>query len=223
MTTTIGFSSLRLVFAGVIGAAALALGGQQANAATIQFDYNIEFSGATPPAGTPPWLTAVFDDGGGSGSVTLTMSTPGLVGSEFVSSWFFNLDPSLDPSSLVFAHAGGTEGPADSITQGTNCCKADGDGFYDFRLDVSGFNAGETLVYTISLAGITASSFDFLSLPAGGSGPFNSAAHVQSIGPGGEESGWVANSNGSVVPVPAAVWLFGSGLGLLALARRRVA
>lgn len=41
---------------------------------------------------------------------------------------------------------------------------------------------------------------------------------------GGSETAWLQmNFNYSVVPVPAAVWLFGSALGILGLARRRAA
>lgn len=197
-----------------------------AKASTLVLDYTFEFSGGVPPGGTPPWMQAVFDDFGGSGSVRLTMTTLGLTSPENVIGWYFNLDPALDPNSLVFSYNGGlsTVGAAVSIDTGVNCCKADGDGRYDFRFNftpATGFPALATVVYDISLATITASSFDFLSQPAGGHGPFVSAAHVQNTGDG--DSGWVANSSGSVVPVPAAVWLFGSGLGLLALARRRVA
>jgi hypothetical protein len=41
---------------------------------------------------------------------------------------------------------------------------------------------------------------------------------------GGSETAWLQmNFNYSVVPVPAAVWLFGSALGILGIARRRTA
>ena len=49
----------------------------------------------------------------------------------------------------------------------------------------------------------------------GGNGPFYTAAHVLSTG-GGPSSDWIA-----AVPVPGAVWLMGSALGLLGWLRRK--
>ncbi|NOQ89498.1 MAG: VPLPA-CTERM sorting domain-containing protein, partial [Gammaproteobacteria bacterium] len=83
--------------------------------------------------------------------------------------------------------------------------------------------AGETVIYTITSAeAIEASSFNFLSAPGGNAaGPFLAASKWQSTGPLGEDSAWVG---ANVVPVPAAVWLFGSGLiGLIGFARRKKA
>lgn len=74
-----------------------------------------------------------------------------------------------------------------------------------------------------------------MSVSAGGGcdatdGAFNLWTVVSYTGPGGQlviSNGVATNLAGtnyltfSVVPVPAAVWLFGSGLGLLAVARRR--
>jgi len=219
-------TSARLAFVGIVGAA-FALTAIPASAGTLVLDYNFEFSGAQAPAGPAPWLKAVFDDFGGTGSVRLTMTTSGLLNSENVKEWYFNLDPALDPDNLAFSYNGGlsTAGAAVSITTGINCCKADGDGKYDFQFNFTpstGFEALETVVYDITLASITAASFNFLSLPAGGHGPFISAAHVQNTtGAGSGGSGWIAGSMGQVVPVPAAVWLFGSGLVALGWVRRR--
>ena len=72
--------SKRTWLAGV--ACALALGlGSVAGAATLTLGLDVEFSGGTTPAGTPPFLTATFDDSfGGPNDVRLTMSSSGLVG-----------------------------------------------------------------------------------------------------------------------------------------------
>jgi hypothetical protein len=64
---------------------------------------DFEFSSGTPAGGPSPWMRATFDDGGGSGSVTLKMENLNLVGTEFVRNWHFNLDPTMDPTSLVFS------------------------------------------------------------------------------------------------------------------------
>jgi len=190
-------------------------------AATLTFDLSYEFSGATPPAGAAPWLRAHFDDGGTPGSVMMTLSTPNLTGVEFVSKWCFNLDPVMDPTALLFlgpAKTGSFTNPA--ITTGVDFYKADGDGKYDilFSFDVSDgsptrFGVGDSAKYLVLGAGLTASSFDYLSAPAGGHGPFEVAAHVQGIGPTGANSGWIT------VPEPTTMGLL--GLGGLGLLRRR--
>lgn len=216
-------------------AATVALGAfsQSASAAVVQFNFDNEFSGGQIPAGATPWLTATFDDGGSAGSVQLTLDS-GLVANEFYSGIYFNLDPALDASALGFAYDGASTGPAASVSTGTDAFQADGDGLYDilFSFPTSNagdrFGAGESVTYSITGAGLTADDFAFFSAPRGGKGPFFAAAHVQGIGvefcsdqdaaAGGCGSGWIAPP----VPVPAAVWLFASGLlGLVGVARRK--
>ena len=199
-------------------------------AATVTFEYTESF-GAVPPDGPAPYATATLDDGGGSGTVTLTMSVAASVGAADVTGMYFNLDPSLDPTSLSFNRDGGT-GPTAANTDillGADANRAGGDGFYDILFDfppppgqqAARFNAGENLIYTITGAGINADSFNFFSTPGpgeGNAGPFLSVARFQSTGFDEEGSDFVG-----AVPVPAAVWLFGSGLlGLVGIARRRL-
>ena len=82
------------------------------------------------------------------------------------------------------------------------------------------FEANETVVYTITGAGLTANDFNVFGSPGpgmGNPGPFLSVARFQSTGPNEQGSDWVG-----AVPVPAAVWLFGSGvIGLVGVARRK--
>jgi hypothetical protein len=174
----------------------------RAAAGVVVYNMSVEFSGATPPTGTPPWMTATFDDGGGMGSVMVTLDNHGLVGGEFVSNWAFNLDPSLDPSMLIASGLVASSGDGftlPTISTGANHYMADGDGLYDIRFSFSlgggsaaRFGAGEKLTLTFSgIPTLTASSFNFLSFPAGGNGPFFTAAHVQGIDPGGDNSGWL--------------------------------
>ncbi len=203
--------------------AALALAGAAGplTAGTVVFDSSFEYSSGTAPAGAPPWLRATFDDGGKSGSVTLTFAAQNLVGSEFVSNLYFNLDPTLDPAQLVFGSitkVGAFDDPA--ITAGVNAFKAGPDGKFDlqFAFATSGagggshrFGAGESMSLTISgIASLVANSFDFLSSPDGPIGPFPTAAHVQSIGRDGTGSGWVT------VPEPTGLALAGFGAAVLA-------
>ena len=71
---------------------AISLAGMQpAQATTLTYNLTYEFSGGADPQGTSPWLTAIFEDTGPD-EVKLTLSTPGLVADEFVTSWLFNVD-----------------------------------------------------------------------------------------------------------------------------------
>ncbi|MBW7905396.1 MAG: hypothetical protein LC135_02770 [Phycisphaerae bacterium] len=194
-----------------------------AQAAILTFELSVEFSGATPPAGAAPWLTATFDDGGSPGSVDLTLATTNLVSNEFVFRWMFNLDPVLDPTSLSFSAPSKTGAFTDPvINTGVDSFMADGDGKFDIEVVFSNaggpanrFGAGDSVKYTITgIPGLTAASFDFLSAPAGGHGPFPTAAHVGGIGANDDESGWIT------VPEPS-TGLAGLLILCAALARRR--
>ena len=201
-------------------------------AATVTFNYGSSF-GQTAPDGPAPYATSVFDDGGGSGTVILTMTASSSIGAADITQMYFNFDPTLDLVNLEFTYeAGLSDGPAaaggggNGVFTGTDAFQADGDGKYDILFDFppppgnTKWMAGETVVYTItSTDAITASSFNYLSAPGGNAaGPFLSVARFQSTGDG-SDSDWVG---AGVIPIPAAVWLFGSGLlGLIGIARRK--
>jgi hypothetical protein len=170
---------------------------------------DFEFSGATPPAGPSPWITANFKDLVGGG-VELTVANTGLVGSEYVSGFYFNLDPALLATSYHPSATGtGTQSLFNSISSGTDAYKADGDGHFDFLIDFPNgnddrFTAGETFVVKVGVGDGSITSDDFLfpsvNGPVGKNG-FLIAAHVQSIGTSGG-SGWVT---GGLQPDPRIV------------------
>ena len=219
-STAAGTWLFRALLVGLVFAAA-ASGTAQAGSITFLMDY--EFSGGTPPEGTPPWLAATFDDDGTAGSVVMTLTTTNLPGTEFVREWYFNLDPTLDPTDLAFSAPTKTGTFADpTVSTGTDAFKADGDGNYDILVafdnapPANRFTAGDAVEYTITgIGSLTAASFNFLSAPAGGHGPYLTAAHVQGIGEDGEDSGWVTT------PEPATVALVAGGLAWIALLKKR--
>ena len=196
-----------------------------AQAATVTFDYTQSF-GTTTPDGPAPYATAVFDDGGSAGSVTLTMTASSTIGIADITGMYFNLadDSQATLDGLGFTPISGLA--ANSVDATTNAHKADGDGFYDILFDFpppggpANFHAGDISVYQITGLNLLASDFNVFGAPGPGTGnpgPFLSVARFQSTGFDGLGSDWVG-----AVPVPAAVWLFGSGLlGLVGIARRK--
>lgn len=204
---------LRFLFAASL---LVVIASARADAASVIFELNNEFSGAVTPTGTPPFLRATFTDV--VGGVELKMESLLNSGTEFVNVWNFNLDPNLNPNLLSFAFQSGSPNTA-SISTGVNAFQADGDGRYDIEFDwpnggAGRFNNADMVTYLItSSQTISAASFDFLSAPAGGHGPFPTAAHVQGIGDSG--SGWIT------VPEPTSGLLMLGALAGLVVIRRR--
>jgi hypothetical protein len=194
-----------------------------ARSETVRFPLDLQYTdgGSTPASSSLPWITATFEDSVSDlNTVRLTMSADNLTGSEFISQWYFNFDPVLDASRLSFSAYDISSVPtfdiSTDIATGTNSYKAGGDGYFDIMIDLPTSNAkggdrrfisSEQVILDLTYdSPITASSFSFTS---NGERPYHTAAHVQSIGPDGEYSGWIANT--SVVPEPVSAFLFIAG------------
>jgi hypothetical protein len=198
-------------------AVAAAVAVSQASALTFQL--NTEFSGGQAPGGTPPWLVATFTDNGPN-DVKMTLTAPGLVSTENASEWDFNMTDAFVGHLTFGSPVQGGSFTLPTITQTLNGFMADGDGKYDINLAfaVGGntsqtFGNGDSLTYDVSANNgtLTANDFNHLSAPAGGHGPFFTAAHVQNTtGAGSGGSGWIAP-----VPEPSATLLVPLG-GILA-------
>lgn len=193
-----------------------------ASAAVVSYPLGFVFDGTVPPAAPAPWATLSFNDGGGTGSVLLTVTTAGLSAGEFISSLSLNLDPTLNPASLTFTPGAAAGFTLPSVSAAANGHSADGGGLFDVEFNFASgppaarFSGGDT--YTVTIAGIptlTASSFGFVSSLPAPSGQQLVAAHVQSIAvPGGTASAWIT------VPEPTSLLAL-AGLGAMALRRRR--
>ena len=210
-----------------IGLWALAPGSAEA----LSLEFGKVYDGAQPES-DGPWLTATFEDVDieGERSVKLTLEATDLNDYEFVSKWFFNFNPDLDASDLVFDRfyrqdADPEEDPiVKRIRTKTDKLNAAGGGLYDIGIEFSTseadrFGVGDSAVFLISgIDGltVTADDFNFMSKPPGGNGLFLAAAHIQGIGDDGKDSGWVA------VPEPGTMLLLGCGLVGVALLRRKL-
>jgi hypothetical protein len=196
--------------------------------ADFVINLNYEFSGASSPSGTAPWLRATFTDLGGAdaGKVSLKLDSLLQDSDEFANLWFFNFNNNSQVAGLTFtqtASSGNFAAPA--ILRATSnsdaSLKADGDGYFDFGFDFANgggqnqrFGASDSVTFKISAAfALSAADFNLFSAPGGGNGSYRSAAHVQGIGSNAGGSGWIGE-DGPDQGVPEA----GSTLAMLGLA-----
>ena len=206
--------------AGVLAFLALGMLSPLSAKADFAIPFDKIFSGGSPASTNTPWVNASFADVG-PGTVRLTVSNLTLTGAESVEELYLNINPSYNPSNLIFSETGSSSNFfAPTIATQTDHFKADGDGKYDilFSFATTGptnrFINSEYIVFQISgIPTLTAADFDYLSAPAGGSGPFYGALHLQSTSIG-EDSGWASGDHivSPDIPEPGT-----ATLGLLAL------
>lgn len=216
------------VIAGLSAAAALAAFTLSAPALATPISTTINmsqvFTGATPD-GDAPWLVATFSGETGSSTGTLTL-TSRLGGSDFVQGlnsanstvgWAFYLDQSL---ASVHCSSGTC---ADSTLFGGSYNSGPVPGTFNlaFGWDQDNrFGGTDSAVYNLTFASaLTGNPF-----VANGSG-YESVAHVQGIGTGGD-SAWIVNGEAPPHPVPEPedLGMLGLGvmlIGLLAMLSRR--
>jgi hypothetical protein len=159
------------------------------SASTLNYNFGSVSGGATP-AGSPPWASATFsNDGLPSDTVQLTLSAGNLSSGAFISCWYFNLNPALDPVGLALAVSGSTGSfTTPTVQTGANGFKAGPDGKFDLLFgfattgdDLAKFGSGDSVTFTITgISGLTADDFSWFSTSVAGGGTYSSAAHINS-------------------------------------------
>ena len=191
----------------------LFVGLSQAQAALV-YTFSDLSSDATPASVLDATLTFSVTAGGaisGNDLLMLTLDNQTTApDAYYINEVYFNFTGNHGGFSL---ESGGTT----TLNHGPT--PADGFGNFDIKLDGFLLASGDTSIWTIDLGltGVTDSDFyDWSSIPTGDTQTLAALKFVQ--GPGDD------SAFGAVVPVPAAVWLFGSGLlGLIGVARRKKA
>jgi hypothetical protein len=203
--------------------AALAAIAMPAQAVVINFDN--EFSGGTDCA-TPVTGCSVLTATSIAGGVHFT-----LIGTMAPGEFITELSGNYNGGPLSISNVAGTGLNAyEGFSFSSNAFKADGDGFLDWKIDLSSnpprFDGNDTLSW--DFMGATLPLFNSLSVngPEGKNG-FLFATHAQGLVNGG--SGWFNGqlAPGSTpfdvtpVPEPETYALFAAGLGMLGFMQRR--
>ena len=181
-----------------------------ASADTLTYGFGAVWQGGDPaPVGTAPWFTAKFEDTF-LGDVLLTLAADNLTGSEKVADFYFNVD---DPTQITsFTKTSADPPTLIQVSLGLDAYKADGDGFYDIKIELDQSSAlMQGLSATFLIKGIDVADIHTQqSAPGGGGdpGPFLAAAHVQGLTQGKSNWAYVTDVQFTpgIVPLPAAVW-----------------
>jgi hypothetical protein len=192
------------------------VGLNQAQALTLNFsDMSSDETDAALLDATLDFSITANAADGGSDLLTLTLDNQTTAPNAYtIDDLFFNFTGDSSLFSFDSSNSGSGALSAGPIT-------ADGFGEFDSTIGGFGLASGGTEVWQIDLGanGITMADFDVLStIPPG---EFRKTAALKFVQGPGDDS---AFGGVSTVPVPAAVWLFGSGLlGLVGIARRKKA
>lgn len=195
----------------IITTALLCTGAHTLNAASIS--YHLNQSNAMPNG--VDYVTVTISDNGSDIDFSVVVNTSNFpsVGNNFgMDNFYFNYDNSLtvDASNISSINPSSW-----NVLNDKNA----GGGFGFFEFDLKGNGNSRTELLTFSISGVTGDDIYSYALGYQGTGDAYFAAHVAGFDAG---DGTTSAKFASVVPVPAAAWLFGSGiLGLLAIARRR--
>lgn len=212
-----------------VGATALLVFAAMTTQAAVVFNYGTVETGGTP-GGAPPWLRATFTQLNPT-TVDLLLEAVNLTSTEFVSEWWFNVNPTILPTSLSFAFQSGTAGPWNSLTAAQDGITNAG-GVFDFDLGwpTSGMQGGalrftddETALIRITrIGGLLESDFNWTSGGSGDAANVLALAHIQAITspPGSSKVSPTVNGGGSV-PEPGSLALVGIAALAAALLRRK--
>jgi len=206
---------------------ALALGLVSLPAGAVVFNFSNEFSGsgATCANGSCATLAVTANATGGVNFLL----TGTMIGSEFIS----ELSGNQSPFDLVLGDFSGFTGTGadavEAVHVGQDSFKADGDGFFDWMVELSTnpprFDGTDTLSWTIANTSLS-SIIDAVSVGGSpGKNGFTFAIHAQGLANGGG-SGWFSTGGGGgeqEVSEPSMLALFGLGLLMMGFLRRRTA
>lgn len=209
---------------GALASAVLALGIVAAPAQAASVSYFLDKSNDLSD-GTN-YLKVTISDGL-AGAIDFTVETLSPLSSIAGSNYGiqdFGFNTTLAPGTITSGNFSGLVAGW-SISVAPPTIAADGFGKFEFAVSNGGSNRLDPLTFSINVAGDSINSYYEASTGNAGQGNVQYAAHVagfttQSCTSGPCTSAWFGG--GAPVPLPAAVWLFGSGLlGLIGVARRR--
>ena len=200
---------------------------------TVYADFTWEYTNSIvgpSPTGSQPWLTVTFsDDAVNTNLVNLTISgenlDSGLDTKEYLRAVAFNLDPALAPNSLVFSWVDGVVAQTINNAYAQSHYTMDGlTNLFDVQIGFDGGTfsndsdtysniVGNYSIYQISMMDganeLDLDAADFFNSSQGSGTGYYSVAELRGIEalPNTEGQGLIAP-----VPVPAAVWLFITGI-----------